>query len=198
MSAITLKSHPFQGKKVHKPPTLPFHNYSLLINKIVSINHDCKTSCGLGDPGWFIYQLEVQIWFWFCGCMSSNLNFLFLSFSTLSPSSLWWTDTIVLCKVNKTPVSIKLPPSIGVEIDKPPPPRGGLLEDLRYTVSCQKAKDIVCIVVKRRRKFNIAHSPDLTAWQSIVRFSKRLRLTDRKLRSQVCFSLRKPIRSSPA
>ena len=48
-------------------------------------------------------------------CMTSN--FLFLSFSTLHSSSLWITFTIASDKLNKQP---------------PPPPTGGLTEDLQY------------------------------------------------------------------
>ena len=36
------------------------------------------------------------------GCMTSN--FLYLSFSNLYSSSLWWTDTIVFAKSNKPPL----------------------------------------------------------------------------------------------
>ena len=41
------------------------------------------------------------------GCMTSNLSYL--SFSTLYSSSLWRNDTFVFSKLNKPPISIKLP-----------------------------------------------------------------------------------------
>ena len=68
------------------------------------------------DPGWFIYQLEVRIWF--LSSASWPKNFLYLSFSTSYSSSLWRTDTIVFCELDKAP-----PPLNGLKISKPP---GGL------------------------------------------------------------------------
>ena len=45
------------------------------------------------DLGWFIYQLDIQIWFWSLAAWPPT--FLYLSFFTLYSSSLWRTDTIV-------------------------------------------------------------------------------------------------------
>ena len=58
-------------------------------------------------------------------------NFLYLSFSTLNSSSLWRTDTIVFAKLVKPPVSIKPPLKCVLNKQAPPPPPGGLIEDLR-------------------------------------------------------------------
>ena len=69
------------------------------------------------DPGWFIYQLDIQIWFWSSAAWPPT--FLFSSFATLYSSSLWRTDTIVFSKLNKSPSQI-CPPSNGLEINKLP------------------------------------------------------------------------------
>ena len=61
------------------------------------------------------------------GCMTSN--FLYLSLSTLNSSSLWRTDTIVFAKLVKPP--IKPPLKCVSNKQAPPPPGGGLIEDLR-------------------------------------------------------------------
>ena len=58
----------------------------------------------------------------------------YLCFSTLYSSSFERTDTIVVAKLNKLPVSIKTLASTSnvIEINKPPPHSpGGLIEDLR-------------------------------------------------------------------
>ena len=65
--------------------------------------------------------------------MTSNV--LYLSFSTLYSSSLWRTDSIVFSRLNKPPVSFKTPLSNGFEINKPPPPSRGIIEDLLYLFS---------------------------------------------------------------
>ena len=48
-------------------------------------------------PGWFIHQLEVQIYFW-------SLAEWPPSFSTLHSSSLWRTDSIIFAELNKHPI----------------------------------------------------------------------------------------------
>ena len=83
------------------------------------------------DQEWFIYRLEVQIWFW--SSAAWPLNFLYLSFSTFYSSSLRRTHTIVFSKLNKHPPQTHPPtPSNGLEINKPPLPLGGLIEDLQH------------------------------------------------------------------
>ena len=69
------------------------------------MNYDCKTSCGLNQD---VYSpTGSTVLFMILIYMTSN--FLYLSFSTLYSSSLWRTDTILWAKLNKPPISIKLP-----------------------------------------------------------------------------------------
>ena len=88
--------------------------------------------------GMVIYQLEVGICCWSSAAWPPT--FLYLRFSTLNSNSLRRTDTIIVAKWNKPSHSNKPPVSIKphlkwFEINKPPPPPGGFIEDLRYVSS---------------------------------------------------------------
>ena len=103
----------FRERKLisHSPPC-----YSSLINDRLYWSITTVELCvDWTDPGWFIHQLEVQIYFWSLATWPP-------SFSTLYSSSLWRTDTIVFAELNKHPLSNK-PPSL---VSTPPPPQTSL------------------------------------------------------------------------
>ena len=83
------------------------------------------------NPGWFIYQLEVQIWFWSSAAWpkpSSTWSFplcILVLYGELIPLS-FLNEISPPPLLSKPPVSVK-PLSNGLKINKPP---GGLIEDL--------------------------------------------------------------------
>lgn len=72
------------------------------------------------------------------GCMTCN--FLYLSFSNLYSSSLWWTETIIFAALNKLPSLLIQPPSSPpfsvFEINKP---GGGLNRRFKVIERSEKA-----------------------------------------------------------
>ena len=90
------------------------------------INHDCKTSLGLIQdekkkkktrrPKTTAKLIQDGIFInWKFGLFlildCTTLNLLYLSLSTLFSRGLWRTDSIVVSKLNKAPVSVKPPTS---------------------------------------------------------------------------------------
>ena len=86
----------YTGNPLLSPPSqissLPSPDYSSLINDRLLINHNCKTLCGIIQ--------DVLFTKWKFGFDSDprlpELKSLYLNFSTLSSSTLWRTDTIVI------------------------------------------------------------------------------------------------------
>ena len=88
---------PFQGKKVplsvKPPPPCSSHNYSSLINDWLYIYQSQLLNSVQTDPGWFIYQMEVQIWFWSSAawpptsCTWAFLLYILVLYEELIPSS---------------------------------------------------------------------------------------------------------------
>ena len=124
----------FRGRKLislplfKAPLPLPYY-YSLIDDGLwVLVNHDCKTLSGLILDGLFT---SWKFGFAFDPCCMTS-NFLYLSFSTLHPtsSSLWRTDTIGWTKLNKPHISTKVPLNV-FEINKP---LGCLIADLWYKI----------------------------------------------------------------
>ena len=129
LSPLSQISPPFfQGKKVKKTPVSPPPYYSSVINDRLynSITASVTTSFGLIQDGLF---RSWKVGFVFDPRLH-ELQLPVLSFSTLHSSSLWKADTTIFAKLNKPSLS-SMPPSNVFEINKPPPPPGGLIEDLR-------------------------------------------------------------------
>ena len=113
----------FRERKLMSPPPLPLLFFT---NKweTVSINYDCKTSCGLTWDG------LVRIGFWSSAvwpntfCTSAfPLCIRVLCGELILSSFLNWISPPLS---NKPPVSFKLPPQMGLKEISPPPPLGGL------------------------------------------------------------------------